>query len=242
MHALLEGLRQALNLILDGDPEVWSTTLRTLRVALEATAIAVAIGLPAGCLLGLGRFRGQRAVLSLSNAAMRFPPVAVGQLLWLLMWPHSRWGSGILAGLGWLYTPNAVILAQTLLALPIVVALTAAAVQRVPAELLDQARAFGAPAWRQAGLALREARTGVLAGIIAAMGVAISAVGAILIVGTSLGQATLATAAVTRWNSGGQDARSVAYGAVLLGLFLLIAVGLTRVQHRRPPWIPGRPS
>lgn len=242
MHALLDGLRQAVQLIVDGDADVWATTGRTLRVALEATVIAVAIGLPAGCLLGLGGFRGRRSLLAVVNGAMRMPPVAVGQLLWLLMWPHSRWGGGLLAGLGWLYTPRAVILGQTLLALPIVTALTAAAVQRVPAELLDQARAFGASDGRRALLALREARTGVVAGVIAAMGVAISAVGAILIVGTSLGQATLATAAVTRWNSGGQDARAVAYGTVLLGLFLLLAAGLTRVQERRTAWIPSRPS
>ncbi len=242
MDALLDGLRQAFELIVNGDSEVGATTVRTLRVALEATAFAVAIGLPAGCLLGLGRFRGRRALLAVANGAMRFPPVAVGQLLWLLLWPQSRWGGGLLSGLGWLYTTNAVILAQTLLALPIVIALTAAAVQRVPTELLDQARAFGAPWWGQAVLALREARTGVLAAIIAGMGVAISAVGAILIVGSSLGQTTLATAAVTLWSRGDQNARAVAYGTVLLGLFLLLAAALTRAQQRRAIWIPGRPS
>ncbi|MEA2217601.1 MAG: tungstate transport system permease protein [Solirubrobacteraceae bacterium] len=241
MHSLLDGLRQALELVVHGDPDVVATTLRTLRVALEATAIAAVIGLPAGCALGIGRFRGRRALLVLSNGATRVPPVAVGQLLWLLMYPHSRWGGGILGGLGWLYTPNAVILAQTLLALPIVIALTASAVQQVPAQLLDQARAFGASPWRRSALALREARTGVFASIIAAMGVAISAVGAIIIVGTGLGQATLATGAVTRWNSGGQDALSVAYGTVLLGLFLILAAALTWMQQHRTTWIP-RPS
>jgi len=132
VDALLHGLRDALALIAGGDSDVVATALRTLRVALESTAIAAVLGLPAGCLLGLGRFRGQRTLLAVSNAAMRFPPVAVGQVLWLLLWPTSRWGGGPLAGLGWIYTFDAVILAQTLLALPIVVALTAAAVQRVP--------------------------------------------------------------------------------------------------------------
>jgi len=239
---LLDGLRDALRLIVSGDPEVVATTLRTLRIALESTLIAAAIGLPAGCLLGIGRFRGRRAALIVANAAMRVPPVAVGQFAWLLLWPHSRWGGGLLSSLGWLYTPSAVILVQTLLALPIVIALTATAVQRVPPALLDQAQAFGAPAWRRGVLALREARIGVLAAIIAAMGVAISTVGAILIVGGSLGNATLATAAVTRFEHGGQDGLAVAYGTVLLGLFLLLAAGLTRLQQRRTRWIPGRPS
>jgi tungstate transport system permease protein len=242
MHALTQGIREAFDLIVHGDPEVVATTLRTLRVALEATLIAALIGLPAGCMLGIGRFRGRRVLLALSNAALRFPPVAVGQLLWLLMWPSSQWGGGVLGSLGWLYTLNAVILAQTLLALPIVIALTAAAVQQLPSGLLDQADAFGAPAWRRAVLALREARTGVIAAIITAMGVAISAIGAILIVGTSLGSATLATAAVTHWNNGGENAHAVAYGTVLLGLFLILAAALTRAQRHRSAWIPGRPS
>lgn len=243
MHALLEGIRQALSLIVHGDSDVVATTLRTLRVALEATVIAALIGLPCGCLLGIGRFRGRRALIVVSNASVRVPPVAIGQLLWLLMYPHSQWGGGPLAGLGWLYTTNAVILAQTLLALPIVIALTATAVAQVRPGLIDQARAYGAPARSCALLALREARSGVYTAIIAAMGVAISAVGAILVVGTTLGQATLATAAVTRWNGGGQDARSVAYGTVLLGLFLLLATALTRLQQQhRTRWIAGRPS
>jgi tungstate transport system permease protein len=242
VHALLQGIGDALRLIVHGDPQVVATTLRTLRVALEATGIAILIGLPAGSMLGIGRFRGRRVLLALSNGAARLPPVAVGQLVWLLMWPDSRWGGGILGSLGWLYTMNAVIVVQTLLALPIVIALTASAVQQIPAGLLEQAQAYGAPSWRRATLALREARTGVLAAIITAMGVAISAIGAILIVGTSLGDATLATAAVTHWNNGGENADAVAYGTVLLGLFFILAAILTRVQQHRSTWIPGRPS
>ena len=103
------------------------------------------------------------------------------------MWPDSQWGGGPLGGLGWIYTLNAVILAQTLLALPVVVALTVAAVQAVPAGLLEQARALGARRPRLARLALREARIGVLAALIAALGTAMASVGAVLVVGSSLG-------------------------------------------------------
>lgn len=224
------------------DPGLLAITLRTLRVGLESTLLATLAGLPLGCALGLGRFRGRGLLLGTFNAGIRTPPVALGLVLWLLLWPDSRWGGGLLSGLGWIYSLQAVILAQTLLVLPIVAALTAAAVQRVPDGLLDQARAFGAPAWRRATLALREARAGVVAALIAALGTAIASVGAILIVGSQLGSATLATAALSSWNAGGQDSRSVACGTVLLGLFLVLAAAMTTMQHRRGGWIPGRAS
>lgn len=242
MHTFLDGVHEAQRLILSGDEQVVTITLRTLRVAFEATAIAVAVGLPLGAALGLRRFRGRGAALSVVNAGLRLPPVALGQILWLMMWPDSRWGGGPLAGLDWLYTLNAVILAQALLAIPIVAALTSAAVQGVRVELLEQAQALGASAWRCALLALREARTGIVAGVVAALGTAISTVGAIVIVGNSLGSMTLATAALVSWNAGGDDVRAVAYGLVLLGLFLVIAAVLTALQHQRRTWIPGRLS
>lgn len=239
---LLEGLRDGFELITGGDDEVVRITLRTVRVAVESTAIAAAIGLPLGAVLGLARFRGRGTSLALANAGLRFPPIALGQLLWLLMWPDSPWGGGPLAGLGWIYTPSAVILAQTLLALPIVTALTAAAVQRVPAELLDQAAAFGAPSLQRGLLALREARVGVVAAVITGLGTAIASIGAILVIGSSLGTATLATAALSNWTASPGDPRAVAYGTVLLGLFLVLAAALTTLQHRRVAWVPGRLS
>lgn len=242
MSALLDGVGDGLRLIGTGDDEVVSITLRTLRVAFEATAIATVVGVPLGCALGLGRFRGRRGALAVVNVGIRMPPVALGHVLWLLLWPDSRWGGGPLSRLNWIYTLDAVVLAQTLLALPIVAALTASAVQGVPGGLVEQSQAFGAGPWQRASLALREARIGVVAAIIAALGVAMASVGAIIVVGSSLGTATLATAALTQWNVGGQDARSVAYGTVLLGVFLLLAASLTLAQQRETPWIPGRTS
>ena len=237
MATILNGVGDGLRLIFSGDQQVIDTTLRTLRVGFEATALASLIGIPAGTLLGSSRFRGRSAGLSLTHAGLALPPVAVGQILWILMWPSSRWGGGPLAGLGWLYTLNAVILAQTILALPIVTALVAAAVQRVPSQLVDQAHAFGASRLACAVLALREARAGVAAAVIAGLGTAIATVGAILIVGTSLGQATLATATVSTWNSGGDDARAVAYGTILLLMFLLLAALMTVFQQRWTRWL-----
>lgn len=233
MDRFAEGLRDALRLVVTGDDQVWDITLRTLHVALEATVIAAVIGIPLGAVLGLHRFPGRGLALGVVNTGLRFPPVALGMILWLLLWPDSRWGGGPLSGLGWIYTLNAVILAQTLLALPVVAALTAAAVQSVSPELIRQAHAFGASPLRRAALALREARIGVAAGVVAALGIAIATVGAVVIVGSSLGTAMLATAVLTQWNAGGQDAGAVAYGIVLLGLFLVIATVLTALQYRR---------
>ncbi len=224
------------------DASLLAITLRTLRVGGESTGIALVAGVPAGCALGLGRFRGRRALLAIANAGIRMPPVALGQLLWLLLWPNSQWGGSVLSGLHWIYTLAAVILAQTLLVLPILIGLTAGAVQRVPEELLDQARAFGATVPRLAALALREARIGVLAGIIAAFGTAIASVGAIVVVGYSFGTATLATAALREWSAYSFDGHAVAYGSVLLGLFLVVAAALTVVQQGRATWSPIRQS
>lgn len=215
--------------------------LRTLRIGFESTAIAAMAGVPAGIVLGLGRFRGRGSALATFNAGLRFPPVALGLLLWLLMWPDSQWGGGPLGGLGWIYTMNAVILAQALLALPVIVALTTAAVQAVPSGLLAQARAYGAGSWAVAALAAREARVGVLAALIAALGTAMSSVGAVLVVGSQINASTLPSAALTTWNGGGSDALAAAYGAVMLGLFLIVAAVLTIVQHgERPRWLPVR--
>jgi tungstate transport system permease protein len=220
--------------------ETVDLALKTLRVGFESTAIAAIVGLPLGVTLGLGRFRGRGVTLALFNAGLRVPPVALGQLLWLLMWPDSVWGGGPLAGLDWLYTLNAVILAQSLLALPVIVALTTAAVQGVPDGLLAQARAYGARPVAVARLALREARIGVLAALIAALGTAMASVGAVLIVGSLVDAATLPSAAVVAWNSGGTSA-AAAYGAMMMGLFLIVAAALTIVQHgQRPGWLPVR--
>jgi tungstate transport system permease protein len=211
-------------------------TLRTLRIGFESTAIAALLGLPLGCLLGLGRFRGRRLLMTVVNGLLRVPPVAVGVIVWVLLWPHSLWGGGPLSGLGWIYSMSAVILAQTLLALPIVTALTAAAVAAVPTPLLEQARAFGA-SWRAVALlALREARVGVWAALLTALGTAIAAVGAVLVVTGSVFNTTLASAALATWGMGSHDGRAAALGSLLLGLFLLIAAALTSLQHRRGSW------
>ncbi|MEH3053487.1 MAG: ABC transporter permease subunit [Patulibacter minatonensis] len=171
---------------------------------------------------------------------MRLPPVAVGQLLWLLLWPDSRWGGGPLGGLDWLYRTPAVVLAQTVLALPLVAALVAGGIDAVPRPLLAQARALGAGRRGIAALALREARPAVIGAVLAGFGTAVATVGAILIVGGDAGELTLATAALSDWTAYGLSRTSVASGTLLLGLFTVVAALATTFQHRQGPWNPRR--
>jgi tungstate transport system permease protein len=230
MQFIWDGTRQAVHLILGRDRDIVVIVETTLRVALWSTLLALAIGLPLGLALGLGRFRGRRLALGLANAGMGLPPVVVGLVVSLLLFRGAPLG-----GLGLLYTLDGVIVAQTVLALPVVAALTAAAVQALPRGLLDQARAFGASRAQIAALALREARVGVLAATIAAMGSAFAEVGAVVLVGGNIqGETqTLASAVLVRV-SAGEYGRAIALGTILLGLILVLAAGLTLAQqHER---------
>ncbi len=261
---LLEGLEEGVHLVLTGNPVIVDTTLRTLKLAVLATLIGVAIGVPSGCLIGLGRSRGSRLLHGAATAFARVPPVVIGVLTVLLLTEASPWGGGPLAGLHWYTRGQSAYLAQALLALPIVTALTAAAVAGVPATLIDQAQAFGARRWQRGLLALRQSRRRVLAGVIAALGVTITSVGALLVATasadvnspgqvaaqpltlslgayhaineTQLGQATATqTAALTVPT----QALAVAYASVLLGVFILLAAALTWIQQRRRPVLAG---
>ncbi len=238
MTFIWDGIRQAADLLVHGDHDIQVVVGTTLRVALWSTMIALALGLPTGLALGLGRFHGRRAGLALANAGMGLPPVVVGLVAALLFFRGAPLG-----GLNLLYTLNGVIVAQALLALPLVAALTAAAVQSLPEGLLEQARAFGASRTRVAALALREARVGVLAATIAAMGSAFAEVGAVVLVGGNIdGETqTLASAVLVRV-SAGEYGRAIALGTILLGIILVLAAVLTVAQQHQRRALLGRPS
>ena len=238
MDFLWDGVKQAFELLTSGDDEILGIVGVTLRLAFWSTLLSLVLGLPLGLALGLGRFRGRRPALALANAGMGLPPVVVGLVVALLLFRGAPLG-----GLNLLYTLNGVILAQTLLALPLVVALTAAAVQSLPRGLLDQARAVGASRVQVAALALREARVGVLAATIAAMGSAFAEVGAVVLVGGNIdGETqTLASAVLVRV-SAGEYGRAIALGTILLGLILVLAGGLTAAQQHERRALLGRPS
>jgi tungstate transport system permease protein len=227
MYALWETLRAAVPLITKGNPYLFSIIWFTIQVAAVGTAIAVVIGLPIGLVIGAGRFRGRRILHAFANASLGLPPVLVGFFLLLLFVPQ-----GPLGGLQLPITRRAVFIAQTVLALPYVVALTAAAVQGLPPGLLAQARVLGAGRRQLYTLALREARIGVIAGVIAALGTTLSEVGAIVVVGGNVYgyDQTLASAALFEANAV-HLTDAVALGMVLVILILILMGGLSALQQ-----------
>jgi tungstate transport system permease protein len=228
MEFIFVMLRQALERIFSGDIEVWSTTWRTLRLALESTALALLLGLPLGVWLGERATRVRRAGIVVANAGLGLPPVVLGVYLALAFLPASPLG-----GFELTYTQTAIVIAQALLALPIVVALTASAMAGLPAGLLDQARAFGAPWSKRFVLALREARVAVMAAVIAALLSALAEVGAVVIVGGNIrGQTNTLASTVLLDLSAADPAGATAVVLVLLALVLVVGGALTIVQQR----------
>jgi tungstate transport system permease protein len=222
-------VRSAIPLIFGGEGFILDVTWVTIRVALISTAIALVIGLPIGLAIGLGRFRGRRVLHVLANASLALPPVLVGVWVLILLLPRGAFG-----GLHIAYTIDAVYAAQTVLALPYIIALTPAAIQGLPPGLLAQARALGAGRIQLAWLALREAKIGVIAAVIAALGGALSEVGAVVIVGGNIQNydQTLASAVLQQVNDYANYPYAVGIGIVLLALILLLMGLLTILQQR----------
>lgn len=229
MHYLWEQMRGAIPLIAHGDPYIMGLLWVTIRVAIVSTAAALLIGLPIGLALGLGRFRGRRTLQILANASLALPSVVVGIAVLLLVLPRGALGSFQIE-----FSLTAVYIAQTILALPFIVALTPAAIQGLPPGLLAQARALGAGRAQLSGLALREARIGVIAAVIAALGATISEVGAVVIVGGNFQghDETLASALLEQFNYTAHEPYATAIALVLLALILVLAGLLTVVQQR----------
>jgi tungstate transport system permease protein len=222
-----EGIRKAVDLLVHGNSEVFAVLGVTMRVAISATLLALLVGLPLGLACGLGRFRGRRLGLALLNAGLGLPPVVVGLVVALFLFRGAPLG-----GLELIYTVNGIVLAQAILAFPIVGAFTASAVEAVPAALFDQARAFGAGRLQLATLALREARIGVIGATIAAFGSAVSEVGAVVLVGGNIhGQTQTLASAVLTEVAAGEYGTAIAFGILLLGLVLICAGMLTLFQH-----------
>ncbi len=201
----------------------------SLRVSGTAVLISAVVGLPIGVWLGLLHTRGQRIISALIHTGMAMPPVVIGLLLYLLF---SR--SGPLANLNWLFTPSAMITAQTILALPFVIGITMNSVAAVPPELSAQIRSLGASRWQIRWTILREARNGVLLAVAAAFGRSISEVGAVLIVGGNIEHHTrvLTTAIILETNQGNFEF-ALALGAVLLLTALLVNALILRLQSTR---------
>jgi tungstate transport system permease protein len=224
-----EGVREALRLLWERDPETIEILVRSLAVSLTATAIAVAAGMPLGMGLGLGQFAGRRALLAAVYTGMGIPPIVAGLVITVLLWRN-----GPLGELGLLYTPAAMVIAQTAIALPIVTGLSAAAVQHVDPEYRVQMQALGASRLRALAEVAREARLLLVAGVMAAFGAVISEVGAAMMVGGNIaGQTRVLTTAAVLESSKGNFGRAIAFGLVLLAIAFVVNVTLTVVQQAR---------
>lgn len=207
--------------------EIVEITLRTLRISGTALVLALAVGVPIGILLGARRFAGRAALVTTINAGMGAPPVVVGLAVALLLWR-----SGPLGGLGLMYSPTAMIGAQVLIALPLVVGITLAAVGALDEEWFLQVRTLGVPLHFRLWLLLREIRMGLLAAVIAALGGILSEVGAVQMVGGNLaGETRVLSTAILMHTSMGQFEAALALACVLVGLMLVLAGLLTAVQQ-----------
>ena len=229
MDLLVAGVREALRLLVTGDREVFAVLWLSLQVSGLATLLSLALGIPAGAALALLRFPGRTLVVSAVNAGMGLPPVVVGLFVTLLLWR-----SGPLGAWEILYTPAAIVLAQAVIAAPIVMGITLAAVQNVPEKFRLQLLGLGASRTQMVGVVLREARLPMLAAVMAGFGGIISEIGASMMVGGNIkGQTrTLTTAMVLETGKGNFEV-AIALSLLLLALVFGVNWTLTAVQQRR---------
>src|SRR2546427_8398944 len=230
MDLVWSGFRQALALIVGADGEIWEILWLSLQVSGTATLISLALGVPAGAALALARFPGRGLVVSAVTPGMGLPPVVVGLLVTLLLWRSGPFGA-----LEILYTPAAIVIAQALIASPIVTGITLAAVGQVPREFRLQLLALGASRAQMVWMVLREERLPMLAAVMAGLGGIISEIGASMMVGGNIkGQTrTLTTAMVLETGKGNFDV-AISLSLLLLVLIFLVNWGLTAIQQRHP--------
>ncbi len=228
MELIWEGIKQAFYLLFSGDPEVWAITLLSLKVSGLATIISLFIGLPLGTWFALGKFTGRGFSLGLINTGMALPPVVVG--LWVSIF---LWRSGPLGDLHLIYTPAAMVIAQTIIAAPVVTGLTAAALQQLDPRLRLQLLGLGASRFQMIVSLWREARLPLLAALMAGFGSVISEVGASMMVGGNIrGQTRVLTTATVLETGRGEFGMAIALGLILLLLAYLVNLALTGIQQR----------
>jgi len=227
MDFILDGIQEAIKLLLSLDEEVLQITFLSLQLSGIATLISLLIGLPAGTLLALRRFRTQRLWLTVANTGMALPPVVVGLVVALMLWR-----SGPLGSLGLMYSPTAIVIAQVIIATPVMIGLTVAALQQLDPSLRLQLLGLGASPTQMVWILWKEARLPLLAALMAAFGAAISEVGAVLMVGGNLrGYTRVLTSAIVLETGKGAFVPAIALGVILLLVAFLINLGLTLIQQ-----------
>jgi tungstate transport system permease protein len=228
VELIWQGLVKAFQMLFALDPEVLEVTWLTLKVSGTATLVSVLIGVPLGAILALGRFPGRNFLVSLANFGMGLPPVVVG--LWVSIF---LWRSGPFGDLNIIYTPLAIIIAQAVIASPIVVSFTLAAIQQINPRLRMQLLALGANRLQMLWSLVKEAKLGLLAAVMAGFGGVVSEVGASMMVGGNIKGQTrvLTTATVMEVNKGNFDV-AIALSIILL----LLAYGVTALLTILQQW------
>ncbi len=231
MDIIIDGIKQAFILLFTLDPEVLGITWLSLKVSGTATLISLLIGISVGTAVALTQFPGRRVVISLINTGMGLPPVVVGLFVTIFLWRN-----GPLGFLEILYTPEAIIIAQAIIATPIVMGISLAAIQHLPANLRLQILALGATRLQMVWILVKEARLPLLAAIMAGFGGVISEVGASIMVGGNIkGYSRVLTTATVMETSKGNFDIAMALGIILLLLAFMVNAILTQIQQRDRP-------
>jgi len=228
MELIWQGILQAIRLLWAGDPQVINITVLTLKVSGAATLLSLCVGIPLGALLAVSRFPGRKVAVSLVNTGMGLPPVVVGLWVTILLWRNGPLGYFHL-----LYTPVAMVIAQCLIAVPIITGISVAAFQQVDRKLKLQLMALGASRRQTLALMIREVRLPLLAAVMAGFGGVVSEVGASMMVGGNvLGRTRVLTTATVMEVSKGSFDTAIAISIILMVLAYGVTLGLTLLQQR----------
>ncbi len=229
MDFIISGFQKGAALVFSGNAEVFAIARLSLAVSLAATAAAVLVGVPLGSWIAVKKFPLKKLLIALANTGMGLPPVVAGLVVMLFL---SR--NGPLGFLNWLYTPAGMVIAQTIIALPIITALSISAMQSVDPKFYRQILALGASDAQAIRVCLKELRLTVLAAVIAGFGRLVAEVGAVMIVGGNIRHQTrmLTTATVMETQMGNFDT-AIALGLILLSLSFAVNLALTLIQQRR---------
>jgi tungstate transport system permease protein len=228
MDIIIEGIKQAFLLLIHGDRAVMQVAGLSLMVSLAATALSLVLGIPVGSALGLARFPGRKLIVSGINTGMGAPPVVVGLVVSLFLWRTGPLGIFQL-----MYTPSAMVIAQFIIAFPVVAGFTLATIQQLDPKLRLQILALGASTPQMVWLLLKEARLPLLAAVMAGFGAVISEVGASMMVGGNIvGQTRVMTTAIVAENSRGDFSLAIAFSVILMLLVFLVNFILTMIQQR----------
>jgi len=225
---IIDGIIEAFSLMFTFDQEIWGVIFVSFRVSLMSTFLATIVALPIGSFIGLREFRGKKGVSNLINTFMGFPPVVMGLIVFLLL---SR--SGPFGSLGLLYSTTAMILAQFLLAVPIITGTTKAAIESIDPSIKETVLSLGANERQLWWELIKDSKKSIIAGFLVAFGQAISEVGAVMIVGGNIRWDTRTfTTSIVLQTRMGEFGMAIALGVILISISFIVNYGLTRLQAR----------